>query len=174
MASTTRSVTRTSHLLALMKKGDDAFNSRDFAAMKAAHHPGMIAHVPGSIEPIHGQPAHAKMIEAMYRIFPDVHVFNDPCPIQFSSGDWTYRNHPRHRDLHWGDDFAQRQSGSRNWKGVRPDLRHDRQVGRRPASRGVRLLGLRFAGAADRSWLVARRSRTRERDNRDRISDKTW
>jgi SnoaL-like polyketide cyclase len=89
MASPTRSVTRTSHLLALMKKGDDAFDSRDFAAMKAAHHPTMIAHVPGSIEPIHGQPAHAKMIEAMFRTFPDVHVFNDPYPIQFGSGDWT-------------------------------------------------------------------------------------
>ena len=26
---------RTAHLLALMKQGDDAFNSRDFAAMNA-------------------------------------------------------------------------------------------------------------------------------------------
>ena len=83
----TQNPTRTSRLLALMKKGDDAFNSRDFAAMKAAHHPSTIAHVPGSIEPIHGQPAHAKMIEALYRTFPDVHVFNDPYPIQFGSGD---------------------------------------------------------------------------------------
>jgi len=30
---------RTAHLLELMKKGDDAFNSRDVAAMNAAHHP---------------------------------------------------------------------------------------------------------------------------------------
>ena len=29
---------RTAHLLELMKKGDDAFNSRDVAAMNAAHH----------------------------------------------------------------------------------------------------------------------------------------
>jgi hypothetical protein len=72
-----------------MKKGDDAFNSRDFAAMKAAHHPNMIAHVPGSTEPIHGQAAHAKMMEGMYRTFPDVHVHNDPYPIQFGGGDWT-------------------------------------------------------------------------------------
>jgi hypothetical protein len=47
--------TRTSRLLAVMKKGDDAFNSRDFTPMKAAHHPSMIAHVPGSTEPIHGR-----------------------------------------------------------------------------------------------------------------------
>jgi len=25
----------------------------------------------------------------MIRIFPDVHVYNDPYPIQFGSGDWT-------------------------------------------------------------------------------------
>jgi hypothetical protein len=85
----TQNSTRTTHLLALMKKGDDAFSPRDFLAAKAAHHPNMIAHVPGSTESIHRQPAHTKMIEAMYRIFPDVHVFIDPCPIQFGRGDWT-------------------------------------------------------------------------------------
>jgi len=88
MATTTQNTSRTTHLLALMKKGDDAFNSRDFAGMKATHHPEMIAHVPGSAEPIHGQPAHAKMIEGMFRMFPDVHVYNDPYPIQLGSGDW--------------------------------------------------------------------------------------
>src|SRR5450755_4868294 len=88
MATTTHDTSRTTHLLALMKKGDDAFNSRDFAAMKAVHHPDMIAHVTGSAEPIHGQPAHAAAMEEMFRIFPDVHVNNDPYPIQFGSGDW--------------------------------------------------------------------------------------
>jgi ketosteroid isomerase-like protein len=88
MATTTHATSRTTRLLALMKKGDDAFNSRDFAAMKAVHHPDMIAHVTGSAEPIHGQPAHAAAMEEMFRIFPDVHVNNDPYPIQFGSGDW--------------------------------------------------------------------------------------
>jgi len=88
MATTTQNISRTTHLLALMKKGDDAFNSRDVAGMKATHHPEMISHIPG-IELIHGQPAHAKMIEAMFRTFPDIHVVNDPYPIQFGSGDWT-------------------------------------------------------------------------------------
>jgi hypothetical protein len=38
MDNMTQNSTRTTHFLALMKKGDDAFNSRDFAAMKAVHH----------------------------------------------------------------------------------------------------------------------------------------
>lgn len=88
MATTTHNTSRTTHLLALMKEGDDAFNSRDFAAMSAIHHPDMVAHVTGSAEPIHGQPAHAAMMGEMFRIFPDVHVSNDPYPVQFGSGDW--------------------------------------------------------------------------------------
>ena len=89
MATMTQNSGRTAHLLALMKKGDDAFNSRDFAAMKAAQHPDMSAHITGIPEPLRGQPAHAAAMKAMIRIFPDVHVYNDPYPIQFGSGDWT-------------------------------------------------------------------------------------
>jgi hypothetical protein len=88
MATGTDNTSRTTHLLALMKEGDDAFNSRDFAAMKAVHHPGMVAYITGSAEPVRGQPAHAAAMEEMFRIFPDVHVNNDPYPIQFGSGDW--------------------------------------------------------------------------------------
>jgi ketosteroid isomerase-like protein len=88
MTTMTQNTNRTTHLLALMKKGDDAFNSRDFAAMKAAHHPDMIAHITGSPD-LRGQPAHAAAMKEMIRIFPDVHVYNNPYPIQFGSGDWT-------------------------------------------------------------------------------------
>src|ERR1700693_770461 len=88
MDTITRNISRTAHLLSLMKMGDDAFNSRDFAAMKAVYHPDMIAHITGSAEPIKGQPAHAAMIKEMFRIFPDVRVHNHPYPIQFGSGDW--------------------------------------------------------------------------------------
>jgi ketosteroid isomerase-like protein len=88
MHTTTPDTSRTARLLALMKKGEDAFNSRDFAAMDAVHYPDMIAHVPGSAEPIYGRAAHAAMMEQMFRTFPDVHVYNDPYPIQFGSGDW--------------------------------------------------------------------------------------
>jgi SnoaL-like polyketide cyclase len=88
MATTTQNTNRTTHLLVLMKKGDDAFNVRDFATTKALHHPEMIAHVMGSTEPIRGEPAHAAAMNEMIRIFPDVHVHSDPYPIQFGSGDW--------------------------------------------------------------------------------------
>jgi hypothetical protein len=33
MDTTTENTSRTAHLLALMKKGDDAFNARDFAGV---------------------------------------------------------------------------------------------------------------------------------------------
>jgi hypothetical protein len=79
---------RTAHLFELMKKGDDAFNSRDFAAMSAVHHPDMIAHVTGNAAPIYGRTAHAEAMKQFFAIFPDVHVHNDPYPIQFGSGDW--------------------------------------------------------------------------------------
>ncbi len=88
MNTTPPNTSRTEHLLALMKKGDDAFNARDFAAMDAVHHPDMIAYITGNAEPIYGRAAHAAMMRQMFRIFPDVHVYNDPYPIQFGNGDW--------------------------------------------------------------------------------------
>jgi hypothetical protein len=86
--ATTTDTSRTEHLLALMKQGDDAFNDRDFTAMNSVHHPEMIAYVTGRAEPIYGRAAHATMVEQMFRMFPDVHVHNDPYPIQFGSSDW--------------------------------------------------------------------------------------
>lgn len=79
---------RAAHVLRLMKEGDDAFNAQDFDAMNAAHHPDMIAHVTGNDKPIHGRAAHAAAMEGMFRAFPDVHVDNDPYPVQFGAGDW--------------------------------------------------------------------------------------
>jgi hypothetical protein len=84
----TDSPSRTARLLALMKKGDDAFNARDFAAVDAVHHPDMIAYITGLAEPVYGKEAHAAAIGQMLRIFPDMHVHNDPYPIQFGGGDW--------------------------------------------------------------------------------------
>jgi hypothetical protein len=88
MATTTQNTNRTLHLLALMKKGDDAFNARDFAAVDAVHHPDMIAFITGNAQPIYGRVAHATAMQQMVRIFPDVHVHSDPYPIQFGTGDW--------------------------------------------------------------------------------------
>jgi hypothetical protein len=88
MTATTDS-SRTARLLALMKKGDDAFNARDFATVDTVHHPDMIAYVTGLAEPIYGKQAHAAFMQQQYlRIFPDAHVYSDPYPIQFGSGDW--------------------------------------------------------------------------------------
>src|SRR6266446_6117654 len=87
MATITRDTSRTSHLLALMKRGDDAFNARDFAAVDAVHHPDMIAHITGNAQPIYGSVAHAAAMRQMLQIFPDMHVYT-PYPIQLGSGDW--------------------------------------------------------------------------------------
>jgi ketosteroid isomerase-like protein len=88
MTTTTQTTSRTAHLLALMKKGDDAFNARDFDAMNAVHHPDMIAHVTGNAAPIYGRDAHAASMGQFFGMFPDVHVHNDPYPVEFGSGDW--------------------------------------------------------------------------------------
>jgi SnoaL-like polyketide cyclase len=88
MTTTTHGASRTAHLLALMKKGDDAFNARDFAAVDQVHHPDMVAYIPGLAEPVYGRVAHAAAMQQFLRIFPDMHVYSDPYPIQFGSGDW--------------------------------------------------------------------------------------
>jgi hypothetical protein len=78
---------RTAQLLALMTKGDDMFNARDFAALDAVHHPDMIAYIPGNAQPIYGRAAHAVAMRQLVQIFPDIHV-HTPYPTQFGSGDW--------------------------------------------------------------------------------------
>ena len=69
-----------------MKKGDEAFNSRDVAGMNAIHHAEMIAHVTGSAEPIYGRVAHAAAIAQMLLSFPDMHVQNDPTQSSVGAG----------------------------------------------------------------------------------------
>jgi hypothetical protein len=84
----TTGTSRTAHLLALMKKGDDAFNARDFAAVDEVHHPDMIAYITGFAELIHGRDAHTEAMQQLLRMFPDIHVNSDPYPIQFGTSDW--------------------------------------------------------------------------------------
>ena len=88
MTIPTQDTSRTARLLALMKKGDDAFNARDFATVDTVHHPDMVAYIPGLAEPVYGKEAHAAAMQQFLRIFPDMHVYSDPYPIQFGSGDW--------------------------------------------------------------------------------------
>ena len=87
MAATNPTTSRTAHLLELMTKGDHAFNSRDFEAVDAVHHPDMVAFIPGLAEPVYGREAHAAAMQQLLRSFPDMHV-DLPYPIQFGSGDW--------------------------------------------------------------------------------------
>ena len=88
MPINTETTNRTERLLALMKKGDDAFNARDFETVDAVHHPEMVAHITGMAEPLYGKEAHSAAMAQMFASFPDMHVHCDPYPIQFGSGDW--------------------------------------------------------------------------------------
>jgi hypothetical protein len=80
---------RVTHNLRLMKEGDDGFNRRDQAHFVAAHHPDMVAHVMGSREPVVGRDALRAALDGMLRAFPDMHVHNDPYPVQFGADDQT-------------------------------------------------------------------------------------
>ena len=73
--------------LELMRRGDEAFNARDRAGMKAVHAADMVAHIVGS-GTIEGEAAHAEAMQAMFRAFPDVRVHNDPYRVQVASDDW--------------------------------------------------------------------------------------
>jgi hypothetical protein len=50
--------------------------------------PDALRRRPRSAKPIKGRKAHAAMIQKMISVFPDIHVHNDPYPIQFGSGGW--------------------------------------------------------------------------------------
>jgi hypothetical protein len=78
---------RTDQLIDLMTKGDNAFNSRDFATVDTVHDPSMIAHITGNAQPIFGSKAHSAAMQGMLQMFPDMHV-NLPYPTRFGSGDW--------------------------------------------------------------------------------------
>jgi len=87
MGPTTNATGRTARLLELMRKGDDAFNARDFETVDTVHHPNMVAYIPGLAEPIHGSTAHSAGMQQFLRSFPDLHT-NTPYPIHFGSGEW--------------------------------------------------------------------------------------
>jgi len=87
MTINTETTGRTEHLLALMTRGDDLFNARDWQALDDVHHPDMIAFIPGSAEPIYGREAHGAAMQQLVRMFPDVCV-HTPYPIQFGDDDW--------------------------------------------------------------------------------------
>ena len=87
MPTATPNTSRTEHLLALMTRGDNLFNARDWQALDDVHHPDMIAFIPGSADPIYGREAHGAAMQQLVRMFPDVRV-HTPYPIQFGGDDW--------------------------------------------------------------------------------------
>src|ERR1700751_4332179 len=87
MSTASPTARRTEHLLALMTRGDDLFNARDWGALEVVHHQDMIAHIPGSAEPIYGRQAHGAAMQQLVRMFSDIRV-HTPYPIQFGGGDW--------------------------------------------------------------------------------------
>jgi hypothetical protein len=86
--STTQISSRTNRLLALTKKGDVAFNTRDVPGMDRVHHPDMVAQVTGLPAPVYGRAVHAAAMAQRLGPFPDMRVHCYPYPIQFGSGDW--------------------------------------------------------------------------------------
>jgi ketosteroid isomerase-like protein len=68
MTTTTEGTSRTAHLLALMKKGEDALNARDFAAVDEIHHPDMVAYIPGLAKPVYGREAHAAAMQQRFSL----------------------------------------------------------------------------------------------------------
>lgn len=87
MTIKTETRNRTRHLLALMTRGDELFNARDWTALDDVHHPDMIAFIPGSPEPIYGRKDHAAAMQQLVRMFPDIRV-HTPYPVQFGGDDW--------------------------------------------------------------------------------------
>src|SRR5690348_13767622 len=151
MPTTTDTNSRTARLLALMKKGDDAFNARDFATVDEVHHPDMIAYITGLAEPVYGKEAHAAAMQQMLRIFPDMHVYSDPYAIQFGSGDWitvvTNSTGTFTGEMTLPDGSVIPPTG----KAFDLEFAADQQVEGRPAHRHLRLLGHRATGKATRT-----------------------
>ncbi|MDX6442624.1 MAG: hypothetical protein QOE43_2353 [Gaiellaceae bacterium] len=87
MTTTPQRTGRTEQLLALMTKGDDLFNARDWQALEDVHDRDMIAHVTGTAEPLYGRDAHGAAMQQLVRMFPDVRV-HTPYPIHLGDGDW--------------------------------------------------------------------------------------
>jgi hypothetical protein len=76
MVNATRSPGRKTHLLALVKQGDDAFSACGFAEVNAVRRPGMTAHIRERGAGPHSRTAHAVAMEQFFRIFPG-HALRD-------------------------------------------------------------------------------------------------
>ncbi len=77
------------HLLHLMKRGDDGYNTRDYVDfLENLHHHDVLVHQIGFPDTV-GLPPHRKDMELMISACPDIRVHNDPYHVQFGRGEWT-------------------------------------------------------------------------------------
>ena len=77
------------HLLHLMKRGDDGYNTRNWVDfLDTLHHHDVLVHQIGFPETV-GLPPHRRDMEMMINACPDIRVHNDPYDIQFGQGEWT-------------------------------------------------------------------------------------
>jgi hypothetical protein len=136
---------RTEHLLALMKKGDDAFNARDFATVDSVHHPDMVAHITGNLAPIYGREAHAAAMAQLILMFPDMAREQRSLPDPVRHRRLDHRGHQRHRNLPGRDGPARWQGGRPDRKSVRCRVRPNHPVAQRSTDRDLRLLGCLFS-----------------------------
>jgi ketosteroid isomerase-like protein len=83
-----------------MKKGDDAFNARDFAAVDEVHHRDMVAHITGSPEPIYGAGSARRGDAADAAHLPRHARLQRPVPHPVRKRRLDHRCHPGHWDLH--------------------------------------------------------------------------
>ena len=104
MTIPTQDTSRTAHLLALMKKGDDAFNDRDFAAIDEVHHPDMVAYITGLAEPVYGKAGARRGDAADAAHLPRHARVQRPVSGPVRRRRLDHRRHQRHRYLHRGDD----------------------------------------------------------------------
>jgi len=108
---TTDTTNRTAHLLALMKKGDDAFNSRDVAAMEAVHHPDMIAYITGEraagLRPRRAHRGDGAVLCCLPGRPRGQRSVSDPVRQRRLD----HGRHPGHGNLHRGDGPARRHRG---------------------------------------------------------------
>src|ERR1700761_6310173 len=130
MPTTNDTNSRTARLPALMKKGDDAFNARDFATVDTVHHPNMVAYITGLAEPVYGREAHAAAMQQMLAIFPDstsTATRTRSSSAAATGSPWS----PTPPGPSPGRCPSPTAPSSPDRKGVRPRVRPDHQVGRR-------------------------------------------
>lgn len=73
----------------LMKRLDDAWNSKDWGTFHKLHTSDVNVYWPGQSEPTRGIHLHQKEAEIFFSTFPDNRIENDPYIVIFGQENWT-------------------------------------------------------------------------------------